>query len=51
MGGKELFAPDLLDHEMASVALKKSAAGYPEAARQALGKAASRILSGARQSV
>lgn len=36
MAGKELFAPDLLDHEMASVALKKSAAGYPEAARQAL---------------
>lgn len=36
MAGRELFAPDLLNHEMASVALKKSAAGYPEAARQAL---------------
>ena len=36
MAGKALFAPDLLDHEVVSVALKKSAAGYADAARQAL---------------
>jgi predicted nucleic acid-binding protein len=36
MAGKSLFAPDLLNHEMASVALKKSAAGHTELARQAL---------------
>lgn len=36
MAGKELFAPDLLDHEIVSVALKKSAIGY----------AAARLLSG-----
>ena len=36
MAGKALFAPDLLIHEMASVALKKSAAGHTELARQAL---------------
>ena len=36
MAGKELFAPDLLDHELVSVALKKARAGLPEAARQAL---------------
>jgi predicted nucleic acid-binding protein len=36
MAGKALFAPDLLQHEMVSVALKKSAAGGPELARQAL---------------
>jgi predicted nucleic acid-binding protein len=29
LAGKELFAPDLLDHEIVSVALKKSAAGHP----------------------
>jgi len=36
MAGKALFAPDLLDHEIVSVALKKSATGYTETARQAL---------------
>lgn len=36
MAGKELFAPDLLDHELVSVALKKSRAGLHEVARQAL---------------
>ncbi|MGK7297511.1 MAG: type II toxin-antitoxin system VapC family toxin [Candidatus Wenzhouxiangella sp. M2_3B_020] len=36
MAGRELFAPDLLDHEIASLALKKSRAGFPELARQAL---------------
>lgn len=36
MAGKELFAPDLLDHEMVSVALKKSGSGQQKAAQQAL---------------
>jgi len=36
MAGKGLFAPDLLDHEMVSVALKKSAAGHSALADQAL---------------
>lgn len=36
MAGKELFSPNLLDHEIVSVALKKSNAGYVETARQAL---------------
>ncbi len=36
MAGKELFAPDLLDHEMVSVALKKSKAGLEKAAKRAL---------------
>lgn len=36
MAGKELFAPDLLTHEIVSVALKKSAAGHRELAQQAL---------------
>lgn len=36
MAGKELFAPDLLDHEMVSVALKKSGLGMQKAAEQAL---------------
>lgn len=36
MAGKELFAPDLLDHEIVSVALKKSAAGNAEIAERAL---------------
>jgi predicted nucleic acid-binding protein len=36
MANKELFAPDLLDHEIVSVALKKSTAGHPELANQAL---------------
>lgn len=36
MAGKELFAPNLLDHEMISVALKKSRSGMQKAARQAL---------------
>jgi len=36
MAGRELFAPDLLDHEMVSVALKKARAGLADAARQAL---------------
>lgn len=36
MAGKELFAPDLLDHELVSVALKKSRAGLRDVSRQAL---------------
>lgn len=36
MAGKELFVPDLLDHEMVSVALKKSSVGMQRAAKQAL---------------
>jgi len=36
MAGKELFVPDLLDHEMVSVALKKSKSGMQKAAKQAL---------------
>lgn len=36
MAGKELFAPDLLRHEIVSVALKKAAAGHDELAQQAL---------------
>jgi predicted nucleic acid-binding protein len=36
MAGKELFAPGLLDHELVSVALRKSCSGQPEVARQAL---------------
>lgn len=36
MAGKELFAPDLLTHEMVSVALKKAAAGHGVLAQQAL---------------
>lgn len=36
MAGKELFAPDLLDHEIVSVALKKSGDSRTEMARQAL---------------
>jgi predicted nucleic acid-binding protein len=36
MAGKELFAPDLLNHEIVSVALKKTAAGYGKLAQQAL---------------
>lgn len=36
MAGKELFAPDLLDHEIVSVALKKSADAHAQVARQAL---------------
>jgi len=36
MAGKELFAPDLLDHELVSVALKKSRAGLSDIAGQAL---------------
>lgn len=36
MAGKELYAPDLLDHELVSVALKKSRAGLADVARQAL---------------
>ena len=36
MAGKELFAPDLIDHEMVSVALKKAASGLAEVARRAL---------------
>jgi predicted nucleic acid-binding protein len=36
MAGKELFTPDLLDHEMVSVALKKFKSGMQKAARQAL---------------
>ena len=36
MAGKELFAPNLLDHEMVSVALKKSQAGSKPNAGQLL---------------
>jgi predicted nucleic acid-binding protein len=36
MAGKELFAPDLLDHELVSVALKKSKLGLSKIAEQAL---------------
>jgi predicted nucleic acid-binding protein len=36
MAGKELFAPDLLDHEMVSVALSKSKSGLQKVAKQAL---------------
>ena len=36
MAGKELFAPDLLDHEMVSVALKKARAGLRKSAQHAL---------------
>lgn len=36
MAGRELFAPDLVDHEMVSVALKKSALGLAEIAERAL---------------
>ncbi len=36
MAGKELFAPDLLDHEMVSIALSKSRSGMQKAAMQAL---------------
>ena len=36
MAGKELFAPDLLDHALVSVALKKSRLGLTRIAEQAL---------------
>jgi predicted nucleic acid-binding protein len=36
LAGKDLFAPDLLEHELVSVALKKSRAGLAAQARQAL---------------
>ena len=36
LAGKDLFAPDLLDHELVSVALKKSRAGLAAQARQAM---------------
>ncbi len=36
MAGKELFAPNLLDHEMASVALKKARSGLSREAARAL---------------
>lgn len=36
MAGKELFAPDLIDHEMVSVALKKAASGLADVARRGL---------------
>jgi len=36
MAGKELFAPDLLDHELVSVALKKTSLGLTDVAVQAL---------------
>lgn len=36
MAGKELFAPDLLDHEIVSVALKKARAGSNNFVEQAL---------------
>lgn len=43
--GKALFAPDLIDHEMASVALKKSRAGLVELAERALADLARLALS------
>lgn len=36
MAGKELFVPDLIDHELVSVALKKAASGLADLAKQAL---------------
>ena len=36
LSGKSMFAPWLIDHEMANVAVKKSAEGQPEVARQGL---------------
>jgi len=36
MAGKDLFAPDLLNHEIVSVAIRKSAAGHTALAGQAL---------------
>ena len=36
MAGKQLFAPDLIDHEMVSVALKKAASGLADVARRGL---------------
>ena len=36
MAGRELFAPELIDHEMVSVALKKAHAGLAAMAQQAL---------------
>jgi predicted nucleic acid-binding protein len=36
MAGKELFVPDLLDHEIVGVALKKSRSGMHKAAKQVL---------------
>ena len=36
MAGKELFAPDLIDHEIVSVALEKAPAGHARVAEQAL---------------
>lgn len=36
MSGMELYAPNLLDHELVNVALKKSRAGRPDVASQAL---------------
>lgn len=36
MAGRELFAPDLLEHELISVALKKAEAGLAAVARRGL---------------
>lgn len=36
LAGKALFAPDLIDHELASVAVKKARAGLIEVAEQGL---------------
>jgi predicted nucleic acid-binding protein len=36
LAGKALFAPDLIDHELASVALKKSRAGLVDSAERGL---------------
>lgn len=38
LGGNELFAPDLIDHEFVSVAIKKSQAGLEELAEQGLAR-------------
>lgn len=45
LSGKALFAPDLIDHEMASVALKKARAGLLEVAEQGLSDLSRLILS------
>jgi predicted nucleic acid-binding protein len=45
LAGKALFAPDLIDHELASVALKKSRAGFSELAERGLSDLARLALS------
>lgn len=45
LAGKALFAPDLIDHELASVALKKSRMGLVDVAEQGLSDLARLALS------